>query len=190
LKRLISKPRKKTKKLLRPLKEQGTSLKVGGVNQELLKSFTDFMREEGLASFYFKTKEFELELSFGNGSPLTFSPATPANLQKSLHKETSNSGSQSIVNTVSAKPVAAPSQNMSVIKSPFVGTFYRAAGPGKANFVEVGSVVKEGDALCILEAMKLMNEIEAEFKCRILRILVEDATPIEYGESLFEVEIL
>lgn len=71
------------------------------------------------------------------------------------------------------------------IKSPMVGTFYRAAAPGAEPFVEAGSVVDAGQTVCIIEAMKLMNEIQSEFSGRIARILVENSQPVEYGQTLF-----
>jgi len=157
--------------------------KVGGMNSEMLKGFTEFMREEGLATFYFKSKEFEIELSFGGTSP-----SIPFSTPRSVVQKEISSNNQTLISN--ANTSAGKSADTKIIKSPFVGTFYRAAGPGKPAFVEVGKTVKEGDALCILEAMKLMNEIEAEFRCKILRILVEDGSPVEYGESLFEVEAL
>ena len=72
-----------------------------------------------------------------------------------------------------------------VVKSPMVGTFYRAPSPESAPFVEVGSTVKAGDTLCIVEAMKLLNEIEADFAGTVKAILVENGQPVEYGEPLF-----
>ncbi len=74
------------------------------------------------------------------------------------------------------------------IKSPMVGTFYRAPSPDSEPFVEVGDVIKPGDVLCIIEAMKLMNEIEAETKGRIVDILVGNAEPVEYGQPLFVIK--
>ncbi len=74
------------------------------------------------------------------------------------------------------------------VHSPMVGTFYRSPSPDAPPFVEIGQVVNKGDTLCIIEAMKLMNEIEAEFKGKIISILVENGQPVEYGEPLFEIE--
>lgn len=74
------------------------------------------------------------------------------------------------------------------ITSPMVGTFYRAPSPGAKSFVEVGDYVKPGDTVCIIEAMKLMNEIEAETEGQIVKILVENAQPVEYGQPLFILE--
>ena len=89
-----------------------------------------------------------------------------------------------------AAPAAAPAARdlSNAQKSPMVGTFYRAPGPNAAAFVEVGQQVKAGDTLCIIEAMKLMNEIEAEKSGVVKEILVENGTPVEYGEPLFIIE--
>lgn len=76
------------------------------------------------------------------------------------------------------------------ITSPIVGTFYRAPSPESPSYVEVGSVVEKGQIFCIVEAMKLMNEIEAEFRCKVLEICKENAKPVEFGEPLFIVERL
>jgi len=89
-----------------------------------------------------------------------------------------------------AAPVAAAEPEMAGqgITSPMVGTFYRAASPEAPNFVEEGDVVKKGQVLCIIEAMKLMNEIEADADCTILAVLVKNAEPVEFGQALFRVQ--
>ena len=85
-----------------------------------------------------------------------------------------------------APPVALPAEpEGQVVKSPMVGTFYRAAAPGAAPFVDIGTSVKEGDTLCIIEAMKLLNEIDAEVTGVIKKVLVENGQPVEYGQPLF-----
>jgi acetyl-CoA carboxylase biotin carboxyl carrier protein len=76
------------------------------------------------------------------------------------------------------------------VASPIVGTFYGSPSPESDSYVEVGSVVEKGQTLCIVEAMKLMNEIEAEFKCKVVKVLKENAEPVEYGDPLFLVERL
>ena len=90
-----------------------------------------------------------------------------------------------------AAPAAAPKTEAkpgAVVTSPFVGTFYRAPSPDSPPFVDVGTVVKKGQVLCIVEAMKLMNEIEAEAPGKIAEILVGNATPVEFGQPLFRIE--
>jgi len=78
--------------------------------------------------------------------------------------------------------------NVITVRSPMIGTFYRKAGPDKPNFVEVGDEISPGKVVCIIEAMKLFNEIESEVKGKIVKILVEDASPVEYDQPLFLVE--
>lgn len=89
-----------------------------------------------------------------------------------------------------AAPAASPAEAESgqTITSPIVGTFYRAPAPDAPPYVEVGQVVEKGQVLCIVEAMKLMNEIEAEYRCKIVKICKENAQPVEFGDTLFVVE--
>jgi len=93
--------------------------------------------------------------------------------------------------TPSATPPAAPESDESkfvVIKSPMIGTFYRSSGPDKEPFVSVGQTIAKGNTVCIIEAMKLFNEIESEFSGKIVKVLVDDASPVEYDQPLFLVD--
>lgn len=92
-----------------------------------------------------------------------------------------------VAHETSAKP-AAVSRNQKQVVSPFVGTFYRSPSPDSDPYVKEGQVVKRGDVLCIVEAMKLMNEIEAEFSGKIISSLVENGQPVEFGEPLYIIE--
>jgi len=92
---------------------------------------------------------------------------------------------------ITSEPVVStPSESSSTItiKSSMIGTFYRSSSPDKPAFVEVGSEIKKGDKICIIEAMKLFNEIESEVSGRIVKVLVDDATPVEFDQPLFLVE--
>ena len=94
-----------------------------------------------------------------------------------------------VVNQPEELQVAPPGlSDLTEITSPMVGTFYRAAAPGEEPFVEVGNNIKVGQTICILEAMKLMNEIESEFNAEIVEILVENGTPVEFGQVLMRVK--
>ena len=112
----------------------------------------------------------------------SFDSQTIAN-QKSINDNVS------IVNEPEAPQVPPPGRSdLTEITSPMVGTFYRAAAPGEEPFVEVGNNIKVGQTICILEAMKLMNEIESEFNAEIVEILVENGTPVEFGQVLMRVK--
>jgi acetyl-CoA carboxylase biotin carboxyl carrier protein len=87
-----------------------------------------------------------------------------------------------------SKPQSAKQDNLITIKSPMIGTFYRQAGPDKPIFVSVGDEVEVGQVVCIIEAMKLFNEIESEVAGKIVKVLVEDASPVEFDQPLFLVE--
>lgn len=98
---------------------------------------------------------------------------------------------QAPVSAAPAAPAAAPASDDSkliTIKSPMIGTFYRSPGPDKDSFVNVGDEVKAGKVVCIIEAMKLFNEIESEISGKIVKVLVDDASPVEYDQPLFLVE--
>lgn len=89
--------------------------------------------------------------------------------------------------TEKPKP-AAPTANTTLIKSPMIGTFYRRPAPDKPNYVEEGNIITPGKVICVIEAMKLFNEIESEISGKIVKVLVEDASPVEFDQPLFEVE--
>ena len=107
----------------------------------------------------------------------------PITNQKSINDNVS------IVNESETPQVPPPGRSdLTEITSPMVGTFYRAAAPGEDPFVEIGNNIKVGQTICILEAMKLMNEIESEFNAEIVEILVENGTPVEFGQVLMRVK--
>ena len=135
---------------------------------------------------------------------VTGSDITEFEIETQEEKISIKRGSQQVVHVAApapvyaapapAAPVAAPAAAVDAepagdkITSPIVGTFYRSPAPDAAPYVEIGQVVEKGQVLCIVEAMKLMNEIEAEFRCKIVKISKENAQPVEYGDPLFIVE--
>ena len=107
---------------------------------------------------------------------------------KNVNQKTIND-TVSVVNEPEVRQVSPPgSSDLTDITSPMVGTFYRASAPGEDPFVEVGNNIKVGQTICILEAMKLMNEIESEYNAEIVEILVENGTPVEFGQVLMRVK--
>jgi acetyl-CoA carboxylase biotin carboxyl carrier protein len=110
----------------------------------------------------------------------TTSPQPPANQQ--------SPGAGSSLASEKAKAAETNSSNLITIRSPMIGTFYRRSSPDKPNLVDIGDEVAPGKVVCIIEAMKLFNEIESETKGKIVKVLVEDASPVEYDQPLFMVE--
>ena len=143
-----------------------------------LKTLIDLVAESDIA---------ELEVTEGESKVrIVKSSATPAN-QLVMMQPQAMQPQQAAAAPLPAAPVApvdaAPTGH--IVKSPMVGTFYRAASPGTPPFVEIGATVKEGDTLCIIEAMKLLNEIDADASGVIQQILVENGQPVEFGQPLF-----
>ncbi|MBO9357018.1 acetyl-CoA carboxylase biotin carboxyl carrier protein [Bordetella petrii] len=140
-----------------------------------LKTLIDLVAESGIA---------ELEITEGEGKVriVKFSQT----LQPvAYHVPEAPAAAPAPAAQAAPAPEAAPVPQGHVVKAPMVGTFYRAPNPGAAPFVDVGQTVKEGDPLCIIEAMKLLNEIEADKSGVIKEILVENGEPVEYGQPLF-----
>lgn len=132
--------------------------------------------------------EWKVSVRRGVGAPVVVSaPATPVpvSLPVPAMSATSVAPSPEPAKAPSPEP---PKKNTVYIRSPMVGTFYRAPAPEKPPYVQVGDIVQKGQVVCIIEAMKLFNEIQSEVSGKIVRILVENAQPVEYDQPLFEVE--
>ena len=109
--------------------------------------------------------------------------------RKSIANQNSINENVALINDPGEPQIPPPGRSgLTEITSPMVGTFYRAAAPGEEPFVEVGNNIKVGQTICILEAMKLMNEIESEFNAEVVEILVENGTPVEFGQVLMRVK--
>lgn len=143
-----------------------------------LKALLEVLDEGGASEFEYRDESHEIRVVMARGAPLVTQMPTQVAYAPAV--------------SVGAASAAAPKDesdpNVVFVTSPFVGTFYRSSSPGAAPFVEVGASVKPGQTLCIVEAMKLMNELEAEFPCVILEALVENSTSVEFGQKLFKVK--
>jgi acetyl-CoA carboxylase biotin carboxyl carrier protein len=153
--------------------------------QELL----DFIAKSGLNKVNIETEEFKIsvqrEPSTKQVVSMSAAPATAPAPQPAAALPPS-APAPSV--TTPATPATAPAANHTPLKSPMIGTFYRSSGPDVPAFVQVGDMVEKGQVICIIEAMKLFNEIEAEQSGRIVKALVENATPVEYDQPLFLIE--
>jgi acetyl-CoA carboxylase biotin carboxyl carrier protein len=154
--------------------------------QELIKLVND----SNIGEVTIEQKEFRLTIKQKEeqvAQIMTAPVQAPVYAQPQLPQLQIQQGGSQAPATEKPKQEAA-SSNTITIKSPMIGTFYRRPSPDKSNFVEVGDEVSPGKVVCIIEAMKLFNEIESEVKGRIVKILVEDASPVEYDQPLFLVE--
>ena len=167
--------------------------------QELIK----LINKSNLTEFKLKDGEFELSIrtkKYGKqkvqalqAPPQMVSVPTPvpAMPMPAAPAATPSAPAPAAESTSSAEEAPkAPSKNTVVIKSPIVGTFYRSSGPDKDAFVTIGDVIEVGSIVCIVEAMKLFNEIESEVSGKIVNILVDNESPVQYDQPLFEVEPL
>jgi acetyl-CoA carboxylase biotin carboxyl carrier protein len=141
---------------------------------EKLKKFMDFMNENGLAELEIEEEGKKIRLKKTSTDQPIMVAANPVQSPATANSAAAAGG--------------APDAGSIEIKSPMVGTFYRAASPGAKSYVDVGETIKPGDVVCIIEAMKLMNEIKAETGGKIIKILAENGQPIEFGQPLFVLE--
>ena len=144
-----------------------------------LKTLIDLVQNSGISELEISEGEEKIRIAKHVVAPapttVMMSAAAPAAMHPAPAPTNGTSGGE----TAPAEPEG------HVVKAPMVGTFYRSGNPGSAPFVEVGQAIKEGDTLCIIEAMKLMNEIEADVTGTIKAILIETGQPVEYGQPLF-----
>ncbi|GAL84974.1 biotin carboxyl carrier protein of acetyl-CoA carboxylase [Sporocytophaga myxococcoides] len=154
--------------------------------QELL----DFIASSGLAEVNIETEQFKIAVKkYSEPQALTVTQVPQAIAQPVAPAQATAAqpAAQPKVETPST-PADSSNKNLITIKSPMIGTFYRSANPDSPSFVNVGDEVKQGQTVCIIEAMKLFNEIESEVSGKIVKVLVENATPVEYDQPLFLVE--
>jgi acetyl-CoA carboxylase biotin carboxyl carrier protein len=161
-----------------------------------LQELIDFIAKSGLNKVDIETEDFKLsvkrdadtpKIRYVSESPASMAPASAAPAQP---VQTMPSDPASITAPAAApKPASITDESRYVtIKAPMIGTLYRSSSPDTPSFVNVGDEIKKGQVICIIEAMKLFNEIEAEVSGKVVKILVENATPVEYDQPLFLVD--
>ncbi len=155
-----------------------------------LKALIKLVTDTDISEFEMENSEEKILIKRGSKQEIVHlaAPSYAAPQQLATAPALSASG-QGIGGTAPA-PAPIVNDKYETITSPIVGTFYRAPSPESDSYVEVGSIVDKGQIFCIVEAMKLMNEIEAEFKCKVIEICKENAQPVEFGDPLFIVERL
>jgi len=151
-----------------------------------IEQIVEFMSLHNLEEFEYARGDFRLRLKKPSAG-MVLTPSKVASTPEIVIPTTQGSAGR-VTEAVSGEAEASRgAEDLHLVKSPIVGTFYAAPSPGSAPFVEVGDSVDVGQTLCIVEAMKLMNEIEADVAGEIIRILVENGQPVEYGQPLFAI---
>jgi acetyl-CoA carboxylase biotin carboxyl carrier protein len=156
------------------------------INLEQLKQILDLVREHELSELEIEQEGVRVKIRKDASGSLVVHPAPAALTAAPAH------AARAAAPPPAAMPVAAMADaetdvELAVVKSPIVGTFYRSPEPGSPPFVEIGASVKKGQVLCIVEAMKLMNEIESEYDGEVMNVYVESGQPVQYGERLFAI---
>ena len=158
------------------------------MNIKEIESLIKFVQNSGVAEVSLEQKDFKLTIRTTHGSSMVAAQhhfvSAPAQHAPVQHQTPAASSPAAPAES----PKAAEESKYITIKSPMIGTFYRSASPEKPLFVNVGDSIKQGQVLCIIEAMKLFNEIESEVTGKIVKVLVDNATPVEYDQPLFLVE--
>lgn len=156
--------------------------KINTMKAKEIQDLIDYISNTGLAEVKIKTEEFELSVK-----KYADSAAPSATPQVVMHAPAAAPAVQSPA-PAAAAPVAAAPSNLVEIKSPMIGTFYLSPNPESAPFVEEGGSIRSGQTICIIEAMKLFNEIESDISGKIVKILVANASPVEYDQPLFLID--
>ena len=162
------------------------------LDHEDLNRLIEKISTSDIQEFSLEGEDFKLEIKrnlFGQNQSTNSSVSNNSFEKQTIASQKTFNDNTSIVSEQEAPQVPPPGRSdLTEITSPMVGTFYRAAAPDEDPFVEVGNIIKVGQTICILEAMKLMNEIESEFNAEIVEILVENGTPVEFGQVLMRVK--
>ena len=154
------------------------------MNHKELKELIEFLIEKDITEFELERGDVKVRIK--RGQPVMVSAAAPAPVASSP----SFAPAASVLSSPAGAPAAAAVDELAglqIVKSPIVGTYYEAPSPGAPPFIKVGDRVGVGQALCIVEAMKLMNEIESDVSGEIVKVLVKNGQPVEYGQGLFAI---
>jgi acetyl-CoA carboxylase biotin carboxyl carrier protein len=174
----------------RSRREQSDAAASASVNLDELRELIGLMRDNGLAELELEREDFRVRLrrdSVGGSSHAVEAPTTPAPapVAAPAHAPATATAAHPGAQATTA---ASQDQDLHIIPSPIVGTFYRSPSPNADPFVKIGSNVEQDTVVCIIEAMKLMNEIQAEASGEVVKVYVENGQPVEYGQPLFGIK--
>lgn len=174
----------------KPSSKSNTESKISATELEQIEQLLAYMSEHNLEEFEFENGDVRIRLKKPSAAPVyAAAPPPRAHAAPEIIVAGAQSASQASAVPAAAATAhaaaAAASEDLHLVKSPIVGTFYGSPSPGAEAFVKVGGFVEAGQTLCIVEAMKLMNEIESDTSGEVLRVFVENGQPVEYGQPLF-----
>jgi acetyl-CoA carboxylase biotin carboxyl carrier protein len=174
----------------KPSSKSNTESAIGASELEQIEKFLDYMSEHNLEEFEFENGSVRVRLKKPSAAPVYAAApprayAAPEIIVAGAAPAQSAASATSSAQAAHAAAAPSGSEDLHLVKSPIVGTFYGAPSPGAEAFVKVGGYVETGQTLCIVEAMKLMNEIESDTSGEVLRVFVENGQPVEYGQPLF-----
>lgn len=157
------------------------------MNKKEIEELIKFVAKSGVSEVSLEQKDFKITIKNNSAAPVYVQAPSPM-----AHVHHQAPAPQAVASPAAeAQPKESSANGESkliTVRAPMIGTFYRSSGPEKAPFVNVGDDIKTGKVICIIEAMKLFNEIESEVEGKIVKVLVENATPVEYDQPLFLVE--
>jgi acetyl-CoA carboxylase biotin carboxyl carrier protein len=164
------------------------------MNVDEIRNILELVREHDLSEFELELEGLKIRVKKAGGTHMLQAPGVPALAPlPAVALPASVAGGASAARPVERPQAPAGEEDegaeLAIVKSPIVGTFYRAPEPGAPPFVEIGAPVRKGQVLCIIEAMKLMNEIECDYEGEVAAIYVENAQPVQYGERLFAIKV-
>ena len=153
-----------------------------------IKRVLEMMREHELSEFELEREGFKIRIKKGSPASAPVPFAMPMVQPVAPPPQAAPAAPAPPLEAVPSPPPPSDEVDFAIVKSPIVGTFFRAAEPGAAPFVDVGTNVKKGQVLCIIEAMKLMNEIDSEYDGEVVKIYIDNGQPVQYGERLFAIK--
>ena len=153
-----------------------------------IKQLIEFIKGQELTEFELEQDGFKIRIKSGQGHQVAAVPHLSASMPMMAPQTAPIAAASTPAATPAAPAIEDDGGELCIMKSPIVGTFYRAAEPGAKDFVSVGDTVRKGQVLCIIEAMKLMNEIDSEYDGEVTSIYIENGQAVQYGERLFAIK--
>jgi acetyl-CoA carboxylase biotin carboxyl carrier protein len=152
-----------------------------------IQNLIKFVAKSGASEVKLEMDDIKITIRTGSDADVTYVSQAPP-MQMAPVQQAAHAPAASEAPAATTAPAAESIDKYITVKSPIIGTFYRKSSPDKPSFVEVGDSIKEGDTLCIIEAMKLFNEIESEVSGTIVKVLIDDSSPVEFDQPLFLVD--